>query len=265
MKKADITIYLFVFFLIIIFLLLVQGWQCKYEVTGVQKPAICQISFIKNLYIENGFVENMQSILLFLSILLLLKIIKKFEFDKLIKTFIFLKILALTYFLGEEISWGQHFFNWQTPTLFSDYNNQNETNLHNISNLLDQLPRSLVILWCGFIPVIFYFLNKKFLFKNEINFIILPKKILLLISFLILLFFLPDFLIDKLDLHPGIEVGIKDSAEAIIIDFISFNYVHRLSELQELIFCFYFLIYSISLNKNLALRKKNVEVKSIDE
>ena len=73
MKKADITIYLFVFFLIIIFLLLVQGWQCKYEVTGVQKPAICQISFIKNLYIENGFVENMQSILLFLSILLLLK------------------------------------------------------------------------------------------------------------------------------------------------------------------------------------------------
>ena len=78
----------------------------------------------------------MQSILLFLSILLLLKIIKKFEFDKLIKTFIFLKILALTYFLGEEISWGQHFFNWQTPTLFSDYNNQNETNLHNISNLL---------------------------------------------------------------------------------------------------------------------------------
>ena len=264
-KPKDLTIYLVIFFLIIIFLLLLQGWQCKYEATGVQKSTICQISFIKNLFIENGFVENMQSVLLFFSILLLLKIIIKREFSKLINTFIFLKILALTYYLGEEISWGQHFFNWKTPVFFTDYNNQNETNLHNISNLFDQLPRWLVILWCGFIPIIFYFFNNKFLFKNEINLIILPKKILLFISLLVLLFFLPDFLIDRLNLHPGYDDATKDTIQAIIIDFITFNYVHRLSELQELVFCFYFLIYAISFNKELALRKEHVEIKSIYE
>ena len=34
-------------------------------------------------------------------------------------------------FLGEEISWGQRVFGWETPELFGDYNKQNETNFHN--------------------------------------------------------------------------------------------------------------------------------------
>ena len=40
-------------------------------------------------------------------------------------------------FLGmEEISWGQHLFGWQTPEAFALLNDQGETNLHNLDNML---------------------------------------------------------------------------------------------------------------------------------
>ena len=44
--------------------------------------------------------------------------------------------LAVACFLiaGEEVSWGQWFFHWQTPDALSQVNLQNETNLHNIIN-----------------------------------------------------------------------------------------------------------------------------------
>jgi hypothetical protein len=35
----------------------------------------------------------------------------------------------------EEISYGQKIFNWQTPSLFKEYNLQQETNLHNLKEL----------------------------------------------------------------------------------------------------------------------------------
>mgnify|MGYP004003521081 FL=1 len=55
--------------------------------------------------------------------------------------------LACVYFAGEEISWGQWFFQWNTPEDFAQINDQNETNLHNISSWFDQKPRALVELW----------------------------------------------------------------------------------------------------------------------
>ncbi len=43
-------------------------------------------------------------------------------------------LLALLMFVcfGEELSWGQRIFNWESPPVFSEFNAQNETNLHNI-------------------------------------------------------------------------------------------------------------------------------------
>ena len=249
-KRLSIFEYLIIFLVIIIFLSLFLGYQCKYI-----EPSYCEISIIKNLFLENGFIENIQSLFLILSIFLLINEIKNFNNHKLIKTFIIFKVLALTYYLGEEISWGQHFFNWNTPEIFNEINNQNETNLHNISNLLDQLPRTFVLLWCGPIPILFYYIKKKFSFKKEFNLIFLPEKKLLVISLILLTFFLPDFFIDKLGLHPGHHIDGKDIKEAFFWDFISFNYIQRLSELHELIFCFYFLIYSIGFSKQKTFTK----------
>ncbi|NNM01226.1 MAG: hypothetical protein HKO62_10785 [Gammaproteobacteria bacterium] len=55
--------------------------------------------------------------------------------------------LGCIYFAGEELSWGQHLFGWETPEALGRLNNQNETNLHNISTWLDQKPRLLLELW----------------------------------------------------------------------------------------------------------------------
>ena len=55
--------------------------------------------------------------------------------------------LACVYFAGEEMSWGQWYFQWETPDAFKGINDQQETNLHNISSWMDQKPRALVELW----------------------------------------------------------------------------------------------------------------------
>ena len=55
--------------------------------------------------------------------------------------------LACIYFAGEELSWGQHLFGWSTPESVARLNDQQETNLHNMSSWLDQKPRLLLELW----------------------------------------------------------------------------------------------------------------------
>ncbi len=48
------------------------------------------------------------------------------------------------YFGGEEASWGQHLFGWQTPEFIARLNDHNETNLHNITNWADEKPKQVV-------------------------------------------------------------------------------------------------------------------------
>ena len=55
--------------------------------------------------------------------------------------------LGCFYFAGEELSWGQHFFGWGTPEYLEQINDQEETNIHNISSWFDQRPRLLLELW----------------------------------------------------------------------------------------------------------------------
>ena len=45
---------------------------------------------------------------------------------------------------GEEASWGQHLVGWSTPEGWSEVNDQQETNLHNIGTWADQKPRAVV-------------------------------------------------------------------------------------------------------------------------
>ena len=133
--------------------------------------------------------------------------------------------------------------------MFDDFNNQEETNLHNISNLFDQLPRSLVLLWCAFTVPTIIFINKFYQIDKNIFKILCPDKNLLKISILLLFFVIPDLIVDRFGLHPGHvdEVGtpIKGS---YIYDMLTFNFI-RLSELHEFIFTYYFLSYSLSISK----------------
>ena len=56
------------------------------------------------------------------------------------------------YFAVEELSWGQHWFGWETPASIGAINDQQETNIHNISSWFDQKPRLILelgTLICG--------------------------------------------------------------------------------------------------------------------
>jgi hypothetical protein len=56
-------------------------------------------------------------------------------------------ILGAFYFGGEEISWGQKLWKWETPAPLAEINRQDETNLHNINSLFNEKPREALELW----------------------------------------------------------------------------------------------------------------------
>lgn len=60
------------------------------------------------------------------------------------RIFMLFATLACLYIAGEEHSWGQHFFHWQTPEYWAHVNRQQETNLHNTLHLFDKKPRLLL-------------------------------------------------------------------------------------------------------------------------
>ena len=55
-------------------------------------------------------------------------------------------LFGAVYFAGEEISWGQHLFFWETPDAWQNVNDQRETNLHSVHALFNQLLRALLTL-----------------------------------------------------------------------------------------------------------------------
>ena len=63
---------------------------------------------------------------------------------RLLMLFLALAAFACFYIAGEEMSWGQHFFHWQTPEYWSELNRQDETNLHNTYAIFDKTPRLIL-------------------------------------------------------------------------------------------------------------------------
>jgi hypothetical protein len=52
--------------------------------------------------------------------------------------------LSALYIAGEEMSWGQHFFHWNTPDYWAEVNRQQETNLHNTYAVFEKYPRAIL-------------------------------------------------------------------------------------------------------------------------
>jgi hypothetical protein len=52
--------------------------------------------------------------------------------------------LSCLYIAGEEMSWGQHFFHWNTPEYWTEVNRQEETNLHNTYAVFEKTPRAML-------------------------------------------------------------------------------------------------------------------------
>lgn len=81
--------------------------------------------------------------------------------NRIIKVMTALFVVACIYIAGEEHSWGQHFFGWSTPEVWSAINRQDETNLHNTLGIFNHTPQKILefgILIGGIIlPVWCYF------------------------------------------------------------------------------------------------------------
>jgi hypothetical protein len=81
--------------------------------------------------------------------------------DRRWRAWAWLLLIGAVYAAGEEVSWGQHLIGWGTPELWSEVNDQAETNLHNTSALLDQAPRlaaTLLVVLVGIIlPIAAWF------------------------------------------------------------------------------------------------------------
>jgi hypothetical protein len=56
-------------------------------------------------------------------------------------------VVAMVYFAGEDINWGQYYVGWATPEYFMQHNREQETNLHNMSSWFNQKPRLVAELW----------------------------------------------------------------------------------------------------------------------
>ena len=80
---------------------------------------------------EDALFENITALLFFLTALLLLAIVAKGRGVPGRWLYIF-GALAFVFATGEEISWGQRIFGFETPNYLREINLQNEVNLHNI-------------------------------------------------------------------------------------------------------------------------------------
>lgn len=99
---------------------------------------------------ENGIVELLTPVGLLpaiaIGIMLMLRM-RQYLPTRSSRIWVGMVALGAFYMAGEEVSWGQWLFYWDTPATFSAINDQNETNLHNTSSLFDQKPRLLLELW----------------------------------------------------------------------------------------------------------------------
>ena len=272
-KKYKIEITIFIFFT---FLLLVEGFFHFYSsklsyfcFQDLKFSQFCNGQYTQHAYDffdfyksgynptiwnENGIIETIQIIFLLLTIYNIFKIlpsVKKIMVNQFFYLFLCFYLLLILYYFFEEISWGQHYFHWSSTNFFLDHNNQKETNFHNVSNLLDQLPRSLLAFWCA-LPFLIFKIFSKFNFSQMFLNFIYPSNQLRIISFILLFFLLPDLiigsLVSELDNSHTFSINFSD-----IFFFITLNFI-KLSEFQELIFTIY-LYFHIIFFKKLILSK----------
>lgn len=111
---------------------------------------------------EFSITENLTLIfgaLTFIASFLCLKHVHKMENAKFFKAWFILFGIGNIYLFGEEASWGQHIFAWESPAYFIEHNQMNETNLHNLTPEMEQIPKILLHL-AALVAVIWVIVSK---------------------------------------------------------------------------------------------------------
>jgi glucan phosphoethanolaminetransferase (alkaline phosphatase superfamily) len=121
--------------------LILLGIQAVFEVSYTSKE-------LASLMSENGPVELLQWVIIVLALGVAAATLIRIDPRRFpwIFAWVLIATLACFYVAGEEVSWGQHFLNWNTPAYWQAINDQHETNLHNVSSWLDQKPRLILLI-----------------------------------------------------------------------------------------------------------------------
>ena len=95
---------------------------------------------------EQGVIELSTAFFAFLACLFALRAARLAHRELPQRQWIWFALVAFGCFYigGEELSWGQQLWHWQTPEAIGVLNRQHETNLHNMSSWFNEKPRILV-------------------------------------------------------------------------------------------------------------------------
>ncbi len=194
---------------------------------------------------ELGAMESTQNILLLVALAMMIKLALKADTSQLRAWVIFIA-LGTFYLLGEEASWGQHYFRWETPSILGQVNDQNETNLHNTASLFDQLPRALLLL--GMIlgaivhPLVKLARNGRGLFDNP--WWLAPTAACL-----------GPVIFSQIGALPERIDDINDALHVFSFSAQTLTNNYRSSELEEIFMYAFFITYTLSLQHRLTRRR----------
>lgn len=189
--------------------------------------------YLGELHSENGPHETLQFILAALALVFAFRCLFAAipEKQPLLTAWIICFCLGCAYIAGEEISWGQHVFEWGTSEFWSSINDQNETNLHNTSSWLDQKPRLILLIGVVMGGLVIPSLQKlkPALVPTQFSLIYPPS---------------------CLSVTAAFALGVK------VIDKIDDNFEHmsilsRASEVEELYLFYFVLLYLIALRRRI--------------
>jgi hypothetical protein len=110
------------------------------------------------LITEDSLIEWLQFLcLLGASILLVLITIRLLRAGNLRMALLYAVVtLGVLFLTGEEISWGQRIFGWETPEDMAAVNRQGETTIHNVRGIQDLVPPAMLLasLYGACVPVV---------------------------------------------------------------------------------------------------------------
>lgn len=150
---------------------------CSSLLIGITDPVYFDLVYTR----ENGIIETATAISLFLVGALCFSRYTQASFKKPVLWKVATIGFGLLFFFaaGEEISWGQHIFNWEPGYFFTRNNAQLETNLHNlkIGNtkinklIFTQLLFAVMLIYLFVVPILYKHVRK---FRNFIHTCAIP-------------------------------------------------------------------------------------------
>ncbi len=97
---------------------------------------------------QTGFAEVYTGFILFLAFLASVYVLIRPEvWNSKLRWWVLAYALGVFYFMGEDQNWGQYYLNLTVPEYFLANNKEQEINLHNMSSWFNQKPRLVVEIW----------------------------------------------------------------------------------------------------------------------